>query len=121
MANRLSKLRQKLTELGIDAVLISQPRNIYYLSGFDGSAGYLLITPQQAILATDFRYVEQAGREAPEYNIFKITGELPEWFPGLISGLALSQLGFEARPLAKYVHLCLPNPHSAPLCQGMEV
>ena len=56
--SRLQKLRQKLAEKELDAILISQPENRHYLSGFTGSAGYLLITPQKAVLATDFRYVE---------------------------------------------------------------
>jgi len=94
--NRLQKLRQRLTENGIEAILISQPENRYYLSGFDGSSGYLLITPQSAILATDFRYLEQAKRQTPDFEIFKITDDIGEWFPELVAGLSLSRLGFEA-------------------------
>ena len=46
---RLNKLRQKLAEKEIDALFVSQPENRYYLSGLDGSDGFLLITPQNAI------------------------------------------------------------------------
>ncbi len=72
ISNRLQKLRQGLAEKEIDAILISQPENRYYLSGFDGSSGSLVITPQNAILATDFRYIEQAKAQAPDYEIFRI-------------------------------------------------
>jgi len=58
LKNRLQKLRQGLAEKEIDAIFISQPENRRYLSGFDGSTGYLLITPKDTILATDFRYIE---------------------------------------------------------------
>ena len=95
--NRLQKLRQKLAEKGLKAIFISQPENRYYLSGFDGSAGFLLITAQEAILATDFRYIEQAKRQAPESKIFQITNDVVNWFPELIAGLSLRKLGFEAR------------------------
>ena len=94
--SRLQKLRQKLAEREIDAFFVSQSENRYYLSGFDGSDGFLLIAPQTAILATDFRYVEQARRQAPDYDIFQITNNIADWFPRLVAGLNLSRLGFEA-------------------------
>lgn len=94
--SRLSRLCQSLAEKGLDGVFISQPENWYYLSGFDGSAGYLLITPQHRILATDFRYLEQAGSQAPDYEIFPISNDLAEWLPRLTADLGLKKLGFEA-------------------------
>ncbi len=96
ISNRLGKLLQRLAEKETEAILISQPENRYYLSGFDGSSGFLLITPQDAILATDFRYLEQAKRQAPDIEIFQITGDIESWFPRLIDGLGLRRLGFEA-------------------------
>ena len=102
--NRLQKLRQKLAEKEIDAIFISQPENRYYLSGFDGSAGFLLITAQKAILATDFRYIEQAGIQAPDYEIFRITNNIADWFPGLVGDLSIRRLGFEAGNVTFTMH-----------------
>ena len=96
MSNRLQKVRQNLAEREIDAILISQPENRYYLSGFDGSSGFLLITEQNAILATDFRYIEQARTQAPDYEIFQVTDDMATWFPKLVAGLNVMRLGFEA-------------------------
>ena len=93
--NRLQNLRQRLAEKELDGILVSQPENRYYLSGFDGSTGYLLITAKDAILATDFRYIEQAKTQAPDYEVFRITNDVAAWFPELIAGLNLKQLGFE--------------------------
>ena len=98
--NRLQKLRQKLVEKELEAIFISQPENRYYLSGFDGSAGFLLITAQDAILATDFRYIEQVKRQAPEYKLFQITNDMVNWFGELTAGLNLKRLGFEARDIS---------------------
>ncbi len=94
--SRLKKLRKKLAEREVDAFFISQAENRYYLSGFDGSDGFLLITPQNTILATDFRYIEQAKRQAPDYEIFQITSNIADWFPRLVAELNLRRLGFEA-------------------------
>jgi Xaa-Pro aminopeptidase len=96
LAGRLEKLRQKFTESEIDALFVSQPENRRYLSGFDGSAGYLLITLKDIVLAIDFRYLEQAKRQAPQCQIFRIDGDIGDWFPRLLSGLDLRRLGFEA-------------------------
>jgi Xaa-Pro aminopeptidase len=94
--NRLEKLRQKLVEQEIDGIFVSQPETRYYLSGFDRSSGYLLITPQDTILATDFRYVEQAKAQASDYQIFQTIGLTSDWFPRLMAELSLNRLGFEA-------------------------
>ncbi len=94
--SRLRKLRRSLAENKIDAILVSQPENRYYLSGFDGSAGYLLITQHKAVLATDFRYIEQVKRQSPDYEILKVTGDIRTWFPGLASDMNLKRVGFEA-------------------------
>jgi Xaa-Pro aminopeptidase len=93
---RLRKLRTLIAEKGPDALLLSQPENVYYLSGFTGSSGWLLISGQNAILATDFRYVEQAKGQSPDFEIIRTRGEVRDWLPGLVSDLGWHKLGFEA-------------------------
>ena len=96
ITDRLKRLRQALAEKEVDGILVSQPENRYYLSGFGGSSGYLLITPQDNILATDFRYTEQAKLQSPEYQVFQITGDMTDWLPQLLTELKIGRLGFEA-------------------------
>jgi Xaa-Pro aminopeptidase len=96
LKTRRERLRQRFAEKEIDGLLVSQPTNIRYLAGFDGSAGYLLITAQDAILATDFRYLAQAARQAPGCQVFRTSGSIGDWFPRLVYGLKVNQLGFEA-------------------------
>jgi Xaa-Pro aminopeptidase len=92
---RVTKLRRLFEAKHIDAVFITQPENRRYLSGFHGTAGYLFITPQKAVLATDFRYTEQAAAEAPDFEILRIGGTMAEWLPGLVSDSGIKNLGFE--------------------------
>ncbi len=96
MNNRLKNCRKALAENKVDAVLITQAENRRYLSGFDGSAGYLLITEKKALLATDFRYTEQASKQAPDFEIIRIKGKVSEWFTALVTGAGIRKLGFEA-------------------------
>ncbi len=69
--NRLTALRQKFDTWQIDALLITSPANRRWLSGFTGSNAMLLLTPDQALIATDSRYYERAHTEAPLFNLVK--------------------------------------------------
>lgn len=102
--NRLNKLRGNFAEKEIDAIFITQSENRRYLSGFDGTAGYLLITERKAVLATDFRYTEQAASQAPDFEILKISGKIADWFPGLLRDAGIKKLGFEAGDITFNFH-----------------
>jgi Xaa-Pro aminopeptidase len=106
---RTRKLCKSLADNGIDAVFIVQPENRYYLSGFSGSAGYLLISNKKAILATDFRYVEQARAQAPDYEILRIANDIGDWFPGLLKDMGVKKLGFEAESITFAMYRKLKN------------
>jgi Xaa-Pro aminopeptidase len=88
-------VRDVLKEKRLTGLLVSNAENRMYLSGFTGSAGYLFITQDDAVLATDFRYVEQAGRQAPEFRVVRIGGSA-DWFPQLVAELGVGRLGFES-------------------------
>ncbi len=95
IAGRIDNLRSMFEELGVDAMLVTDDENRRYLSGFVGTAGYLFITQESAVLATDSRYTEQAGNQAPDYRVDRITGRL-EWLPTLADEFGTRRLGFEA-------------------------
>ena len=106
MTNRLSRLRAELDAKELDAMLVSSSENRRYMSGFDGSAGYLLITQSDAVLATDFRYTEQAETQAPDFRIHRIRGPL-NWFPELAAELGASRIGFESEEVTVQMHTAL--------------
>lgn len=101
---RLGKLRKLIAEKELDALLIAQPENLRYLSGFTGSPGWLLISGQNAVLATGFVYVEQARGESPGFEIVQARQELDDWLPGLILDLGWHKLGFEANAISYDSH-----------------
>ena len=110
MSMRLEGLRKVLQENELDAILISTPENRRYLSGFSGSAGYLLISQAEAILCTDFRYVEQAGKQAPLFRVERIGGSGGlDWFPKLAGELKARRIGFEAQNLTVAAHKALSD------------
>ena len=61
----LDKLRQKMAEAGADALLVTRPANVRYLSGFTSPAdGRILITEEGATLISDGRYTAQVAEES---------------------------------------------------------
>jgi Xaa-Pro aminopeptidase len=100
---RLDRLREELKENELDAILVSSAENRRYLSGFNGSAGYLFISRTEAVLATDFRYIEQAGRQAPGFRIERIPAS-PAWLPELASATGAKRVGFEAQEMTVGAH-----------------
>ena len=102
---RIERLRQALGENEIDAMLVSSAENRRYLSGFTGSAGYLLISEEGQVLVTDFRYTEQAERQSPGYRVERMTaGQGWKWLPELATDTGVSRIGFEASDVSVAVH-----------------
>ncbi len=62
-ADRLARLRASLAQSQLDALLVTALPNIRYLTGFTGSNGLVLITADEALLLTDFRYAAQVKLE----------------------------------------------------------
>lgn len=98
---RLQRARTRLSEEGLDWLLVSHPENRRYLSGFTGSFGYLLISQEEALLATDFRYFQQVQEQAPAYTLAKVQGGTVESLASILQQHVAegARLGFEAEHL----------------------
>ena len=94
--SRLQKLREVMTDFKIDGIIISNPENRQYLSGFTGSAGVLLISDTQAVIVTDFRYWEQVKQEVTEFELHKQGPNLWQSIFELITSFNWKRIGFEA-------------------------
>lgn len=103
MKARLDSIRTKFDETGIDCLMVSTEENRRYLSGFTGSAGYLFITATDAVLATDFRYIEQAGNQCPDFRIHRMMGGV-DWLTALLRELGIHRLGFESQQMTVSTH-----------------
>ena len=93
---RLTTVRAKFDEWKVDGLLIGSAANRRWLSGFTGSSGQLLVTREQAILATDSRYWQQAAQEAPLFTLFKHQ-RTPEDAKNFIWSAQVVKLGLEAQ------------------------
>lgn len=71
--DRVNKLLDNLRKYNTDGVLIFKPENRRYFSGFTGTTGYIVITEEKKIFASDFRYMEQAKEQCKGYIIKEIS------------------------------------------------
>ncbi|MBN1641375.1 MAG: aminopeptidase P family protein [Anaerolineae bacterium] len=92
---RLDKLREAICAHDLDALLITDPQNRRYISGFTGSAGWLLVTQERAILVVDFRYFERAAREAPDWEQARVSSHRESALVEALDGLGVRRLGIE--------------------------
>ncbi len=65
---RVEGLRAALAKEGADTALVTNLENVRYLTGFSGSNGVVLVTPNAAVFLTDGRYTVQSSREAPGWE-----------------------------------------------------
>ena len=94
-AARRARVMLDVAARPFDALLITSLVNTRYLSGFTGTSAAALLTADGAWFLTDFRYLEQAAREAPGMTLERVN-DLAEGLAGLLERLGIRALGFEA-------------------------
>ena len=66
--SRTDRLVELLQARGLDSLLVTDLLNVRYLTGFTGTNGACIVTPEERLFFTDFRYVEQASQQVREYE-----------------------------------------------------
>lgn len=93
--DKIKKVREILSEKDLDAVLVMSAHNRRYLSDFTGSAGSVIVTQDEAILVSDFRYKAQGQEQAKNLNfVLQKGGHLP-FVIELLESKGIKKLGFE--------------------------
>lgn len=95
MNNRIDKLREKLRESDAEAFICQSYPNYRYLSGFTGSLCVLLMTPERAVIMSDFRYRTQIRGEVTGFEYHEIVGPPEETIRAKITELGIRRLAFE--------------------------
>src|SRR3954469_995337 len=68
MSPRADRLAEAVAARGLDALLIPSLPNLRWATGFTGSNGAALVGPDVRLFLTDFRYVEQASEQVPDFE-----------------------------------------------------
>jgi Xaa-Pro dipeptidase len=104
MNERRERVRARFQSLGADALLVTKPVNVRYLSGYSGSNGQLIVGGEDVFM-TDGRYEEQSSHEVPDIRreIYGVSereiGESAGMYgtvASVVAGLGVERLGVEA-------------------------
>lgn len=99
IVNRVASLRNRLLALKVESILVSQPENVRYLSGFTGGDdARLLITSQDKYIISDSRYREQILQECPGWALIEEKARDNSQLHRLTAGF--SNLGFESQSVS---------------------
>jgi len=109
-AQRLSALRQALRSRELDRALITSPEHVRYLSGFSGSSAWLVVAADEQILVTDFRYRDQAAKEATGWAVHVATNGLSGAVRELVQRQGSGRVGYEGAHLTVRDYRLLSAP-----------
>ena len=102
LAERHARIRESLEVLSLDALIVTPPSNIRYLSNHAGTAGILMIARDAVHLLVDFRYHEavralQASPSAcPGLRLWDVPASYEEALIGCLADIGVTAVGFEA-------------------------
>jgi Xaa-Pro aminopeptidase len=115
---RLTAVRTAMAELRLQAFLVTEMAHVRYLTGFSGSSGLCVITPEKQFLITDRRYKSQAPLEVDGFTIIIAKLRL---FPLIIEKSMIpkqARIGFESEHITvsdmKNLKKLLPGRHFVP-------
>jgi Xaa-Pro aminopeptidase len=92
---KIEKLRALMEKKKLDAFIVTSAQNRRYISGFTGSAGLLIITKSKQLFITDFRYMEQATEQAPDFEIIEHKQSIIQEAAAQLLKEGAQQAGFE--------------------------
>jgi Xaa-Pro aminopeptidase len=102
VAPRVGRLRDALDGASCDALIVTNLTNVRYLTGFTGSAGFLIVTGDDAVLITDGRYetqvVEQVAASGAPVTVEVTTNAQREVAIGAIG--ERSRIGLESHSVS---------------------
>jgi len=93
---RLRRLRAALAKLGHDALLITNPNDIRYLTTFSGEDSFALVTKKKLYVLSDFRFNEQLDGIGPIAKVVLRSGLMHETVRSLVRDLSLDSLAIQA-------------------------
>src|SRR3954454_21817527 len=88
---RADRVADVLVERKLDCLLVTGLVNVRYLTGFTGTNGACIVTREERLFLTDFRYVEQAEEQVRGFESVQAERDMLADLAGRLSGRA----GFE--------------------------
>ena len=95
---RRDRVRELMTKQDLRSVVVTNPSNVRYLSGFTGSNGAVVVgtVGDMDRLATDFRYYTQAATQCPDLAVIPAASTVLEASSVWCAQELLAPIGFES-------------------------
>ncbi|MCK4342979.1 MAG: aminopeptidase P family protein [Phycisphaerae bacterium] len=110
---RIQKLRDELARRELDGYLVQERMDQYWLTGFTGEDGAVLLTQRAVLLLTDGRFDEAADKEAPYARKVLRKKRTPDETAQEFKRCKIARVGFNPDQMSVSVHKALKK-HSAP-------
>jgi Xaa-Pro aminopeptidase len=92
---RLATVAKQLSRAKLDMLLVTHPADWYYLTGFSGESGALLVDPSGGTIIADGRFTTQAREEARLVRLVEQKGALMEFTGQFLRGRGKKRVGFD--------------------------
>lgn len=95
---RIDKIRKLLNENDIDAMVVSNIKNVRYISNFTGDEGMAVITDKSAYLIVDGRFTEQAKSQS-KINVVDYGGNFVKTIGEILKNDSSKKCAFEGNTM----------------------
>ncbi|MFA6384093.1 MAG: Xaa-Pro peptidase family protein [Candidatus Omnitrophota bacterium] len=97
---RVKQLQKKIAKLVVDGMLITDPNNISYLTGYKCRDAYLVITKKNSVYITDGRYTQEMRKSLSGFSVVDIKPAFSRVLADLCLTLKIARLGFEEQKVS---------------------
>jgi Xaa-Pro aminopeptidase len=124
LSDRLGAIQTRLAGDGLDALLVTQPANVFYLTNFRGSAGMVVLLADATLLITDSRYATVAqelvsAETGPSGLTFvEVASSYEETVCAVLTEAGVSRVGIETTHMTVARHDWLERALAGP---GVEL
>ena len=94
MKERLARLKARISQSPVDGILVTNLKNIYYLTGFSGTNATIFISDKHQIFVTDARYSLIAKDVVKDFDIVESRDALTE-IAKMLAADGIKSIGFD--------------------------
>ncbi|MCK4871461.1 MAG: aminopeptidase P family protein [Phycisphaerales bacterium] len=96
---RVRRLRRLFSDAKVDALLVTNPRDVHYLTGFRGDDSYVLVGRRKPVVISDFRFQEELEAIAGRVRVVIRKGAMVPTVAALVKASNPGTIGLQAEYL----------------------
>lgn len=109
LSARLKSLRRRIDAASVDALLVTNPTDVRYLTDFPGDDSWAVVSPRAVTLISDSRFDEQINQACPYVKKVIRSGPIVDALADAVGGMKIQSLGIQADHLTVQTHAKLAD------------